>query len=148
MCPNSVLDLYCGTGTIGIYISKYCKSIVGVDYNESNIEDANKNKEINNVKNIEFICDKVENRINEFKNIDLVVVDPPRAGLDKKTKENLIRISPKMIAYTSCDPVTLARDIKDLSQNYEVKYIQPFNNFPRTYHVECVSVLCRKTLIK
>ena len=52
MCPNNVLDLYCGTGTIGIYISKYCKSIVGVDYNESNIEDANKNKEINNVKNI------------------------------------------------------------------------------------------------
>lgn len=148
MCPNSVLDLYCGTGTIGIYISKYCKSIVGVDYSESNIEDANKNKKLNNVKNIEFICDKVENRINEFKNIDLVVVDPPRAGLDKKTKENLIRISPKMIAYTSCDPVTLARDIKDLSKNYEVKYIQPFNNFPRTFHVECVSVLCRKNFEK
>ena len=77
----------------------------------------------------------------KFKNIDLVVVDPPRAGLDKKTKENLIRISPKMIAYTSCDPVTLARDIKDLSQNYEVKYIQPFNNFPRTYHLECVCIM-------
>lgn len=141
LLPNNVLDLYCGTGTIGIYISEYCKSIVGIDYNKSNIDDANKNKKLNNVNNIEFICDKVENRINEFKNIDLVVVDPPRAGLDKKTKENLIRISPKMIAYTSCDPVTLARDIKDLSDKYEVKYIQPFNNFPRTFHLECVCIM-------
>ena len=68
--PNTVLDLYCGTGTIGIYISDYCNKIIGIDYNKSNIEDANKNKELNNCNNIEFICDKVENQIDKFNNID------------------------------------------------------------------------------
>ena len=141
--PDNVLDLYCGTGTIGIYVSDYCKKIIGVDYNKSNIADANKNKELNKCKNIEFICDKVENQIDKFNNIDIVIVDPPRAGLDSKTKDYLKRISSKKIIYISCDPVTLMRDINDLD-SYSVKYIKPFNMFPRTYHVECVCLLERK----
>lgn len=141
--PDNVLDLYCGTGTIGIYVSDYCKKIIGVDYNKSNIADANKNKELNNCNNIEFICDKVENQIDKFNNIDIVIVDPPRAGLDSKTKDYLKRISSKKIIYISCDPVTLMRDINDLD-SYSVKYIKPFNMFPRTYHVECVCLLERK----
>ena len=139
--PDNVLDLYCGTGTIGIYVSDYCKKIIGVDYSKSNIADANKNKELNNCKNIEFVCDKVENQIDKFNNIDIVMVDPPRAGLDSKTKDYLKRISSKKIVYISCDPVTLMRDINDLNDSYSVEFIKPFNMFPRTYHVECVCLL-------
>ena len=142
--PNKVLDLYTGTGTIGIYVSDFAKKIIGIDSNGSNIRNANKNKELNNVKNIEFICDKVENKINEFKNIDLIIVDPPRAGLDPKTKEYLKEIKADTIIYVSCDPVTLARDIKELCDKYIVKSIKPFNMFPRTYHCESIVVLERK----
>ncbi len=146
--PHNVLDLYCGTGTIGIYVSKYCDNVIGIDYNKSNIQDALENKKLNGVKNIEFILDKVENRIDSFNNIDLIIVDPPRAGLDSKTREYILEILPEVVIYTSCDPVTLVRDLDELSSKYEICYVQPFNNFSRTYHVECVSVLCRKTLIK
>ena len=141
---KKVLDLYCGTGTIGIYIKDYVDKVIGIDYNSSNIEDAKNNVELNNLNNIEFICDKVENKIDEFTDIDLVIVDPPRAGLDNKTKEYLKKINSNEIIYVSCDPMTLARDIKDLSDTYKVKYIKPFNMFPRTYHCETISVLERK----
>ena len=141
---KKVLDLYCGTGTIGIYISDYVDSVIGVDNNKSNIEDANKNKMLNNCINIEFICSKVENIINTFKDIDLIIVDPPRKGLDEKTKEYLKKINPKTIIYVSCDPMTLSRDLNDLNENYEIKSITPFNMFPRTYHCEALAVLERK----
>ena len=141
---KKILDLYCGTGTIGIYIKDYVEQIIGIDYNKSNIEDAIKNVELNNLNNIEFICDKVENKINEFNDVDLVIVDPPRAGLDQKTKEYLKKINSKEIIYVSCDPMTLSRDIKDLSDTYKVKYIKPFNMFPRTYHCESVCALERR----
>ena len=141
---KKVLDLYCGTGTIGIYIKDYVDKVIGIDYNSSNIEDAKVNVELNNLNNIEFICDKVENKIDEFTDIDLVIVDPPRAGLDNKTKEYLKKINSNEIIYVSCDPMTLARDIKDLSDTYKVKYIKPFNMFPRTYHCESVCILERR----
>lgn len=142
--PHKVLDLYCGTGTIGLYISDLVDEVVGVDYSKSGINDANKNKELNASKNIRFICDKVENVIDEFSNYDLVVVDPPRSGLDNKTIDNLKRINSKNIIYISCDPVTLSRDLKLLSDHYEVKIVKPYNMFPRTYHVETVAVLERR----
>ena len=142
--PCEVLDLYCGTGTIGIYISNYCRKIVGVDYNKSNIEDANKNKELNNCTNISFICNKVENIIDNYKNIDLIIVDPPRSGLDDHTRDILKKMMSKTIIYVSCDPVTLMRDLKDLKEKYNIKYIKPFNMFPRTYHCEAIAVLERK----
>ena len=142
--PNTVLDLYCGTGTIGIYVSDYCNKIIGIDYNKSNIEDANKNKKLNNCTNIEFICDKVENQIDKFKEIDLIIVDPPRAGLDTRTKEYLKKINPNKIIYISCDPVTLVRDLNDLDETYKVNFIKPYNMFPRTYHCESITVLERR----
>ena len=146
--PNKVLDLYCGTGTIGIYVAEHTNEVIGVDYSSSNINDANKNKELNNSNNITFINDKVENVIDSFEsNIDLVIVDPPRAGLDLKTIEHLKRINPTTIIYVSCDPSTLARDLKELSTDYNVKYVQPFNMFPRTYHVENVVKLEKKRYV-
>ncbi len=142
--PNKVLDLYCGTGTIGIYISKYAGNVIGIDSNISNIKDAEKNKLLNNIDNIKFICSKVETKINGFNDIDLIIVDPPRSGLDKITLTNLLRIKPQTLIYTSCDPVTLMRDLNYLNKIYEVKYLIPINNFPRTYHCESIAVLERK----
>ena len=144
--PNKLLDLYCGTGTIGIYVSEYANEIIGIDYNESNIKDANKNKELNNLNNIKFICDKVENQIDNFKDIDMIIVDPPRKGLDSKTKEYLNLIKAKHLVYISCDPVTFARDLNDLKENYDIEYIKPFNMFPKTYHVENVAYLKLKNI--
>ena len=144
--PNKLLDLYCGTGTIGIYVSEFSNEIIGIDYNKSNIEDANKNKELNNLNNISFICDKVENQIDNFKDIDMIIVDPPRKGLDQKTKEYLNTIKAKHLVYISCDLITFSRDINDLLENYEVEYIKPFNMFPKTYHVENVAYLKLKNI--
>ena len=141
---NKVLDLYCGTGTIGIYISEYVKEVIGIDYNKSNIEDANNNKRLNNIENISFICDKVENQIDKFKNIDCIIIDPQRAGLDEKTREYIEKINPIEIIYVSCDPVTLARDLKELQAKYTVKKVVPYNMFPRTYHCESITVLERR----
>ena len=141
---KTCLDLYCGTGTIGIYISDLVNNVIGIDNKKSNINDALKNKELNHISNIEFICDKVENKIDNFKNIELVIVDPPRAGLDKKTIKSLKTISPELIIYVSCDPITLARDIKELKENFNIKEVTPINMFPRTYHCESIVVLERK----
>ncbi len=142
--PKKVLDLYCGTGTIGIYVSSYCEEVIGIDYNSSNINDAFLNKDLNGCKNITFLNDKVENKVNLFKDVDTIIVDPPRAGLDKKTISYLKTLEVKNLIYVSCDPVTLMRDLVILSEVYEIEYIKPFNMFPRTYHVECVCVLNRR----
>lgn len=143
---QTVLDLYCGTGTIGIFVSDFVQQVIGIDSNDSNILDAEKNKELNHIKNIKFICDKVENQISSFENIDCIIVDPPRSGLDSKTKKYLHQIVSPSLIYVSCDSITLARDIQDLSDIYDVIEVEPFNMFPRTYHVETVSVLYRKTI--
>ena len=143
--PKKVLDLYCGTGTIGLYISDLVESVIGIDCSEEGIKNAKKNKKLNNTSNIKFICKKVEKAINSFKNdIDLIIVDPPRAGLDQNTITNIKRIAPKQIIYISCDPVTLSRDLSLLTNQYRIEYVKPYNMFPRTYHVENVSVLSRK----
>ena len=140
----NVLDLYCGTGTIGMLISKYCKSVVGVEVNSDAIISANKCMERNNISNIKFHLGKVEDKIDMFKNIDSIVVDPPRAGLDKHTIETILKLNPESIIYISCDPVTLARDLFTLKEHYIIKEIQPIDMFPNTYHVENVCILERK----
>lgn len=146
--PNNVLDLYCGVGTIGISISNYVEKVLGVEVVEKAIESAQKNKELNNVKNIDFKCGKVEDIIDSSYNYyDLIIVDPPRSGIDKKALDVINNSKAETVIYVSCDPVTLSRDIKELT-NYELKEVELFNMFPRTYHIETVSVLCRKTIEK
>lgn len=143
---KNVLDLYCGTGTIGIYISDVVSKITGIEVVSDAIESANINKKINNVENIEFILGKVEDKLDFISNnnIDTVIVDPPRSGLHKKVIPILEKISPKTIIYVSCDPMTMARDIKLLSNNYELVEVTPYDMFPNTYHVETVCVLKKK----
>lgn len=146
--PLKVLDLFCGIGSIGIYIDNGKYKITGVDYSESNIHDAIKNSKFNNCNSINFICDRVENVIDQFNDYDLVIVDPPRAGLHNKVVDNLIRISSKYIIYVSCNPHTLIRDLNLLYDYYDLKDIKLFNMFPRTYHVECISALERRNVEK
>ena len=139
---GNVLDLYCGTGTIGIYVSKKANKVLGIELNNEAIKDALINKKINNIGNIDFISGDVGTILsqNKFK-ADIVIVDPPRAGLDNKSIDNIIKIKPKKIIYVSCDPVTLARDLNILKEKYDVIEITPFDMFGNTYHVECVCLL-------
>ena len=138
---NNVLDLYCGSASIGIYVSNNCKKIIGIEQNPSSIEDANQNIIKNKLNNIEVIKGDVGRLLNANNTYDAIILDPPRSGLDKRTKETLLKIkSPKLI-YVSCNPITLARDIKELSTLYEVNEVTAFDMFPHTYHVECVVLL-------
>ena len=141
--PN-VLDLYCGTGTIGIYISDYANKVVGVEINSKAIKDAKENAKLNNVNNIEFYSGDTKDILlkNKF-TVDLIIVDPPRQGLDEKVIEELKKLNPKKIIYVSCDPITLARDIKRLD-TYNVIEITPVDMFPNTYHVENIVLFERK----
>lgn len=137
---NSLLDLYCGTGTIGIWLNNKFKTITGVEINESSIKNANINKELNKLNNIEFICSDAKNIKGNF---DTIVVDPPRMGLSKDVINYLNESNSKEIIYISCNPNTLKRDI-GLLTNYELKDISCCDMFPRTKHSECVCVLERK----
>lgn len=143
---NSLLDLYCGAGTIGIYLSDNFKEVRGVEVNKDAITSANINKKINNINNISFECTRAGD-INKI-DADVVVVDPPRSGLDNNTIKMLLDSNVKKIVYVSCNPITLARDLNLLKTRYELKDITLFDMFPKTVHVECVSVLYRKSLEK
>ena len=145
---DNLVDLYCGTGTIGIYLSKYFNNIIGIELNKQAVEDAKENAKINSVNNIKFYAGDVGKIINDQIKADVIVVDPPRSGLDKRTKDILLKIKANKIVYVSCNPLTLARDIKELDTGYMLDDITLVDMFPNTHHVECVSVLCHKSLIK
>ncbi len=142
---DTILDLYCGTGTIGIYLSEYCNKVLGIEINKQAIIDANKNKDLNNINNIEFIAEDVSKITNKIKfKPSIIVVDPPRAGLDEKTIKEIIKINPNKLIYVSCDPMTLVRDLNILKYYFNIKEITPFDMFPNTYHVESVVLMNRK----
>ncbi len=143
-CGNErVIDLYCGVGSISLYISKYVKSVLGIEIVNEAIIDAKNNACQNNIANVDFICGDVSKIINSKIKGDVVIVDPPRIGLDKHTIDVLNECRIKKIIYVSCDPMTLVRDIK-LLNNYSLDKIELVDMFPQTHHVECVSVLSRK----
>lgn len=145
----TVLDLYCGTGTITSIISKYVKKVIGIEIVSSAIEDANFNLSINNISNVSFICGDATKKISKIKEkIDVIFTDPPRSGIDRKAISIIKKILPKKIIYISCNPVTLARDLSYLNDLYEVNKIVPVDMFPNTSHVECVSLLHLKSLEK
>lgn len=134
-----VLDLYCGTGTIGILASKYAKKVVGIELNKEAINDANLNKKLNNISNIEFYAGDVGKILNKTNyNPDIVIVDPPRAGLDSLAISEILKIKPKKLVYVSCDLMTLARDLNILSKQFNIIELTPVDMFPQTSHVESV----------
>lgn len=140
-----VLDLYSGTGTIGIYVSSKVKKVIGVEMNKDAVKDANKNKEINHIANIEFYCEDVSKYIQHLKEkIDVVIVDPPRSGLTEEGICYIKKTKAERLIYVSCDPITLARDLEKLKDEYETEEITPIDMFSHTYHVECVCLLNRR----
>ena len=141
-----VFDLYCGIGTISLFMAKHAKKVYGVEIVEQAIQDAKENAKLNNIENAEFICGDTEVVLNDIinnKNIipDVVMVDPPRKGLDNTSVDNLIKIKPKRIVYISCNPASLVRDLSKMEDIYQSGDIQPVDMFPYTSHVECVVVL-------
>jgi len=140
---GTVLDLYCGTGTIGMYLSKCAKSVFGIEINKNAISDANFNKELNKIENIDFLCEDIGKIRNEYKNDDLIIIDPPRSGLSLDAISNVLAIEAKKIIYVSCEPITLARDLNIIKEYYDVKEITLVDMFPNTYHVESVAILER-----
>lgn len=138
-----IADLYCGIGTISIYISKYAKKVYGVEVVKEGIEDAKENLKLNNIDNVDFILGKSEEvlpKLNQKNiNIDAIIVDPPRKGLEKPLIDSIIEANPKKIVYVSCNPSTLARDLGYLvEEGYKVVEVQPVDMFPHTTHVETV----------
>ena len=140
-CGSKLLDLYCGAGTIGIYLSDNFIYIDGIEVNSDAIVGANLNKEINDIDNINFECMKVS-QINDT-NYDVIVVDPPRAGLDGTTIDKLLDSNVEKIVYVSCNPITLVRDINLFKGKYVLEDITLFDMFPNTKHVESVVKLCK-----
>ena len=146
---NVVFDLYCGIGTISLYMAKYAKKVYGIEIVEEAVNNAKENAVNNNINNVEFIAGDVENVLDELINLkniipDVIMVDPPRKGLDNKSIDNIIKILPKKVVYISCNPATLVRDLAKLEDVYEVKSIKPVDMFPFTSHVECVALMGRK----
>lgn len=144
-----VFDLYCGIGTISLFMSKFAKKVYGVEIVEEAVNAAKENAKINNVTNAEFIAGDVERVLDELVNVkqiipDIIMVDPPRRGLDNTSIENIKKVSPKKVIYISCNPATLVRDLVKLEDIYIIKTVKPVDMFPFTNGVECVAVLERK----
>lgn len=139
---DTVLDLYCGTGTIGIIASDKAKKVIGIELNKEAIKDANENKKLNNINNIEFYAGDVGKILNKNNyKPDIIIVDPPRVGLDSLALAQILNIRPKKLVYVSCDLMTLARDLKLLSNDYDILELTPVDMFPYTAHVESVCAL-------
>lgn len=145
-----VLDLYCGTGTIGLCLAPYAEHVVGIELQPNAVENARQNARQNGIENISFFAGDVglvlqeDAFIETAEKIDLVVVDPPRSGLLKEAREQLKTINAPRVVYVSCNPKSLARDLADLSKfGYTIERIQPVDMFPHTYHVENIAVLTR-----
>ncbi len=141
-----IYDLYCGTGSIGIYLSKNAKKIIGVDVIEDAIKDAKENAEFNNLQSASFFSgDVIEICNDDFFTLhgspDVVIIDPPRAGLHNKLVNKLLEISAPKVVYVSCNVATQARDLQLMNEKYLVEKIQPVDMFPHTHHIESVALL-------
>ena len=146
---ETVYDLYCGAGTISNFVAHQARQVVGIEYVESAIDDARENSKINNISNTHFVAGDMAKvfdaeLIEKYGRPDVVITDPPRAGMHPKVMERLLWLLPQRIVYVSCNPATQARDIALLGANYEIAAIQPVDMFPQTQHVENVTLLIRR----
>lgn len=146
---ETVLDLYCGVGTISLFLARHAKKVVGIEIVEPAIRNAKENARRNGIANVEFICSDAaayaQTVAQEGIHPDVICVDPPRKGCAKSVLEDIARMEPKRIVYVSCDPGTLARDLRLLADlGYETKWVQPVDMFPQTHSVESVTLLIKK----
>lgn len=143
-----VLDAYCGIGTIGLCASRYVKKVVGVEIVEDAIKNARENAKNNKITNARFYVGDASSFMEQLKkkdeHFDVAFIDPPRGGCDMRFIKTLMEFAPERIIYISCNPATLARDLKTFTDKYEVKKVQPLDMFSNTYHVETVVLMSRK----
>lgn len=148
---DNVFDLYCGLGSIGLFMSKHCKQVVGIELIEEAIEDANTNAEFNNISNCKFhtgdVKDILDNKfIKTYGKPDVIITDPPRAGMHKDVVQTLLDIACPKLVYISCNPATQARDIELLKEKYDCITFQPVDMFPHTSHIENIALLKLKQI--
>ena len=146
---ETVIDAYCGIGTISLFLAQKAKKVYGVEIVHEAIEDAKRNAELNDISNAEFAVGKAEevipNWYEQGVRADVLVVDPPRKGCDEALLQTIIEMKPKKVVYVSCNPATLARDLRILEDGgYKTLEVQPVDMFPQTTHVECISQLILK----
>ena len=146
---DHVFDLYCGVGSLGMYMADQCSRVVGIEQISEAIDDARENARLNGITNVDFEVGKVEMLldpafISRHGKPDVIITDPPRAGMHPEVIPHLVAAAPDRIVYVSCNPATQARDIGLLSEHYELKTAIPVDMFPHTHHVECIALLQRK----
>ncbi|WP_369819198.1 23S rRNA (uracil(1939)-C(5))-methyltransferase RlmD [Thermoanaerobacter sp. YS13] len=141
-----VFDLYSGTGTIGIIMAPMAKKVIGIELVEEAVMSARENAKLNGLENCTFIAGDVSQKLKEIKEKpDVVIVDPPRSGINPKVLEDIIKFNPQKVVYVSCNPESLARDLKIFSEKgYKVEKVKCVDMFPHTYHVETVVLIERK----
>lgn len=149
---ETVIDSYCGTAAISIYLAKQARKVYGIEIEKSAIRDAKINCELNNISNIKFFTGGAEEWLYRWRRkgeeVHIIIVDPPRKGCSPKTLKEITKIKPKQILYVSCNPATLARDVKYLTKDddYKLKKVLPIDMFPQTGHIECIASLERRLI--
>jgi 23S rRNA (uracil1939-C5)-methyltransferase len=144
---ETVIDSYCGTAAISIYLAKQARKVYGIEIEKSAVRDAKINCELNGISNLKLFTGKAEEWLCKWRRsveeVHLIIVDPPRKGCSLKVLKGIINVKPKKIIYVSCNPATLARDLKYLTKNddYKLKKVLPIDMFPQTGHIECLASL-------
>jgi len=142
---ETVLDLYCGTGTIAIYLAAFAKEVIGLEIVASAITDAENNCRINRVSNCRFILGDIRESLAQVAiKPDVIIIDPPRAGMHNEVIKQVLGLEPDRIVYVSCNPATMARDLGLLKEEFDVLEVQPVDMFPHTHHIEAVARLKKK----
>jgi 23S rRNA (uracil1939-C5)-methyltransferase len=147
---DNLWDLYCGTGTITLFVAPKVKSVLGIELAESSIADAHANAARNNILNVEFVSSDLRKALlnpdllSKFGKPDVLIIDPPRSGMHPDVIREILELAPERISYISCNPATQARDIEMMSEKYSVEALQPVDMFPQTWHIECVAKLQKK----
>jgi 23S rRNA (uracil1939-C5)-methyltransferase len=141
-----VYDLYTGTGTIANFVAASAKKVIGIEYVEASVNDAHENAKLNNISNTSFFAGDMAKVLNNdfvaaHGTPDVVITDPPRAGMHENVVRMLVEMKPAKIVYVSCNPATQARDIALMAEEYKVMKVQPVDMFPHTHHIENVVLL-------
>jgi 23S rRNA (uracil1939-C5)-methyltransferase len=146
---ETVVDLYSGTGAIAIFLSGAAKTVIGIEIVESAVNDAMTNCRINGILNCRFILGDIKEKLDGLKTEpDVMIIDPPRAGMHKDVVRKILELAPARIVYVSCNPSTLARDLYLLKESYRVLEVQPVDMFPHTHHIESVTRLELRKMVK
>jgi 23S rRNA (uracil1939-C5)-methyltransferase len=141
---ETVLDLYSGTGTIPILLSGHCKSVTGIEIIESAVADAELNCRENSITNCTFIKGDIRKCLSQItRRPDVLIIDPPRAGMHKEVVKQVLELGADRMVYVSCNPATMARDLLELKTAYDLGEVQPVDMFPHTFHIEAVARLER-----